>query len=1150
MPADAKADRRRLIAFLQAELVGPAPVGEEIDCRQDIVLGDDVDQYKPRVQLGTREEILQRDPPRRRYGVGVLYPLGVDQETDDLEPEDTVAAEVSPGLLADSASGDLNRVADRQFRELPDQEEDFDLSSANDYKPSAMAITFLAELKEGSNLGVSLSAGRYRAKAVHAGGRDRKWWLRTPILASIAFSAEDLCEEGIVSVPKPVEGVGLDGINLRVEILSRPTATERVRLLTVCLINRTLERRPIDEYTLFQVGFTASVQWGTQRDFILPYPKHPSELLDDEEQSLDLLYRHAMTFAVGHGCAADWGTVASGRTATASAVAMPVVETPNMTSDILTGEGARLEVPMAILAGVTGAEDGFPLLNQVIDLYEAWIARQAVEAQSLDERHRVAALRHMQECTRALTRMSNGLRLLRADPVVAQAFKWANEVVLTQQINGRRAAREAAIDPTSRRVVFSPGYEPPNLSNVPDGVGNWRPFQIAFLLMTLQGLADPAHAERRTVDLLWFPTGGGKTEAYLGLAAFAIFLRRLRDASDVGCEVLMRYTLRLLTAQQFQRAARLVCAMEELRLRNSNLLGEAPFTIGIWLGGSTTPNTREEAVTALRQLQRGRQDAENKFLLDRCPWCKAPIGPVKSQGRAREAALVLGIEQRGRTVVFRCPDPRCRFALGLPVLVIDEDIYDEPPSFLIGTIDKFAVLAWKPDARAIFGLGGSGSRLVSPPSLIIQDELHLISGPLGSMAGLFEALVEGLCTCDTATTVMPKVICSTATVRRYRAQVRSLYKRDDVALFPPPALSSADSFFARWAVEPDGSLSSGRLYVGVHGPGLGSLQTAQVRTLAALLQGPVAYEAQERDPWWTLMMFFNSLRELGGTLSLIQSDIPDYLGVIRRRLGLRWEGVRRLNRVLELTSRLKSEEVPEAIGALEKATTAEGAPVDICLASSMIEVGIDIDRLSLMAVVGQPKSTAQYIQVTGRVGRRWWDRPGLVVTIYAASKARDRSHFEKFRSYHERLYAQVEPASVTPFSRPVLERALHAIMVGYVRQCGTAANAASPRPMPSELLEEFRASLAARAEFIDEAELSTVEEVFDRRLSEWRRWDPRFWSGQNEYEIPLLRPAGSYEDPIRAQRSWPTPNSLRNVDAECQAEISTLYSDSRGGQNG
>jgi len=373
--------------------------------------------------------------------------------------------------------------------------------------------------------------------------------------------------------------------------------------------------------------------------------------------------------------------------------------------------------------------------------------------------------------------------------------------------------------------------------------------------------------------------------------------------------------------------------------------------------------------SALRKLQRGDKFAENKFLVTRCPWCRAQIGPVELPPHTpKTVPRVAGYEQEGNTVRIKCPDPACDFTGGLPIYVIDDDIYERCPSLVIGTVDKFAMLAWRPEARAIFGIGPDGMRITSPPGLIIQDELHLISGPLGSMVGLYEAVIEELCTDRrSAPPVPPKIVSSTATIRRYAEQIRALYGRADTALFPPPGLDAGDSFFSCYDRDPQGQPRRGRLYMGVHAPGLGSLQTAQVRTFAALLQSPVALDAEARDPWWTLLTFFNSLRELGAALSLFQSDIPDYFRTVQQRLGGDWKP-RYLNEILELTGRLRSDEVPAAIAALEVATTVgKGYPVDVCLASNIIEVGVDIDRLSLMAVVGQPKSTSQYIQVTGRV---------------------------------------------------------------------------------------------------------------------------------------------------------------------------------------
>ena len=120
----------------------------------------------------------------------------------------------------------------------------------------------------------------------------------------------------------------------------------------------------------------------------------------------------------------------------------------------------------------------------------------------------------------------------------------------------------------------------------------WRPFQIAFFLLNIESIANENSKDRTLVDLLWFPTGGGKTEAYLGLIAFNLFFERLNGLDTNRTSVIMRYTLRLLTAQQFERASKLICSMEVIREENLNLLGETRFTIGIFVGGATSYNTK------------------------------------------------------------------------------------------------------------------------------------------------------------------------------------------------------------------------------------------------------------------------------------------------------------------------------------------------------------------------------------------------------------------------------------------------------------------------------------------------------------------------------------------------------------------------------
>lgn len=1152
------ANRDAILRALREELVGPCPIGGEIDCNAAIQIDDPEAAYRPYRQLGAGEEILQRDAPTKRYGVGVLYPMEAPIAPEELEtqppaPDDEVDRESissDPEPIAASAIHDCEAIAARAEHLLPEADsDDFDLSSANAYKPSSMAVSLLVRLPEGAELVVIATGGRYAIKPVMLVGRERVWWLRSPVHLCSRFRRGDFpaSHAGYATAREPVRE-NVDNLDVRIEIYARHYQSRPDEfLVTVCLINRQRADGRLDLQSLFQCHINVELEsGGSTGAVILPYPT--AEPLDSEERSQELLYRDKLTFAVGHGCAADWvrgDTPTSAKSV--SAECLPVFETPSTTPDIRTNSGEPLVASMRSLAGVDAETDGFDQLDTIVKEYEGWIAQQKERIPGLNTRLQETALSHIGGCTEAALRMRDGLSLLRSVSQIRQAFRLANLAMLIQQVRSRREARIASFDQPTSSLLFEEPYEALDLNSPRARACHWRAFQIAFILASLRSTADATDPDRERVELIWFPTGGGKTEAYFGLAAFSIFLRRLRNPSDTGVQTLMRYTLRLLTAQQFQRASRLISAMEFVRRQNSANLGDAEISIGIWLGSSTTPNRRTEALAVFRSLRKGDGAKNNAFVLDRCPWCGAQMGPVNLMGRGRArrgVPKVIGYTQRENTVAYACPDRNCEFHQSLPLYVIDEDIYDTRPALVIGTVDKFAMLAWKPQARALFGISEDGTRVHSPPGLIIQDELHLISGPLGSMVGLYEPIIEELCTDRRGPDASrPKIISSTATIRSYTEQVQGLYARERTSLFPPPGLDADDSFFARVARRPDGNLERGRIYVGVHAPGLGSLQTVQVRTFAALLQAPQPLPAADRDPWWTLILFFNSLRELGTTLTLFQSDIPDLLkGALKQRLGIGFQDVRQIRKMLELTGRLPGDEVPKAISALEVPTDSQqGHAVDVCLASNIIEVGVDIDRLSLMAVVGQPKTTSQYIQVTGRVGRKF-DRPGLVVTIYAASKPRDRSHFEKFRSYHERLYAQVEPTSVTPFSRPALDRAVHAVIASYVRQVGNSDQAESPYPYPAALIDTAANILEGRAASVDPDELSALRRILQRRADQWQRWQRLKWSGALHAEdMPLMRPAGAYVAPDKARVSWATPQSLRNVDAECQVEITQLY---------
>lgn len=1172
---DHTTNRDFLFLELRREIMGPSCKGKPFNCADEIVCDDRDIYYASHVQADSFNEIVKGESPRRRYGLGVLYPEEYTPEEED--PEETGMGEnkeeaaqgIDPNLLKQIEKAIENVTSEGTQKET----DDFDVSLANLSKQRSMGISFRAHLPEDSTIAVVAKGGRYIPKEARLKDSDRKsiWWLRKPVKIDATFKTGSIIPKSGLIPPDSIRFFNAKDLDLRIELLSRPDPADKDQysLITVCLVNRTKSHKGVslDEMCLFQSRFSVRISAPGKSKCILPYPqvrfKHP----DEEEQSLSLLYRKAQTFAVGHGCAADWNAQEGDeRVSVVKAVPFPVFETPSITPNVTRSDGTPLEISMASLAGLK--EDNVTdSLEEVISLYEDWIQKKEKEAFQLEAHYKYAAEVHMNLCRRCLSRMKDGIDYLKSNQYAATAFRLANHAILLQQIRSFRQSRRKTWDPKSKLRYFEKPFLSPDPLYAGKDRGFWRPFQIAFLLVSLRStgeanVPDPLHNNidnRETVELIWFPTGGGKTEAYLGLSAFALFMRRLKSKEDSGTHVLMRYTLRLLTTQQFQRAAGLICAMEYLRSQNESLLGSHEYSIGIWLGNETTPGTREDARRQFRELQKHPLDAEYNFVLLRCPWCGAQIGPWQAEidksmtkeaketkgKRSKGRKLVSGIDgldQRDDMIVMHCADSACVFHNKLPVYVIDEDIYEKPPSLIIGTVDKFAMLAWNPNARSLFGMDKDGQITCTPPGLIIQDELHLITGPLGSMAGLYETVIEDLCTDyrNTDSPVRPKIISSTATIRQYREQIKALYARHDTVLFPPPGLEAGDSFFASYARRDNGSLKKGRQYIGIHAPNLGSMLTTQVRVYSSLLQTPVYMDEAEKDPWWTLLVFFNSLRELGGGLTLFQSDIPERIYDLYRRQGMRQR--RFLNNVKELTGRVSSSEIPAALQELEKRPGIDDYPIDACLSSNIIEVGIDVDRLSLMCIAGQPKTTSQYIQVTGRVGRSWWERPGLIVTIYNPSKPRDRSHFEKFRSYHERLYAQVEPSSITPFTAPALKRALHAVMVAYIRQKGRIADTESPRTVPAYLIENIKNILERRVSVVDAQEKQNLLAELENRCIEWKVWNPDKWRAMPSSEIPaLLRYPGIYYPDFWADRSWETPTSMRTVDAECKPEITQQY---------
>ncbi|MCK9250715.1 MAG: hypothetical protein M0P31_17275 [Solirubrobacteraceae bacterium] len=1005
------------------------------------VRGQLVDRLRADLVGPSDEHELLEDAPFATYIAGAIYPR--------------TAAEVRPEDELDEHDDDDEAT----YADPP-------VSLANARYPSSLGMTFAVD-RAVTGISVRVEAGRYEKEGSDADPR----WLRRPLCFEHRI---DLTE-----VPADHETTLEPGLGLYVRI--RAGGVDVGTPVTVVLVNRKVAPRfEKDASSYFQVRMSVAgdgAPFVERRGRVLP--------VDDVDlESYRLLYRNVRNFAVGHGTSVEWETDDDQtrsrviRTSPVPAYELPL--TDSNTSIDAVGLGMD-RLASSDRSGTVGA------LRRLADDYERWITDREMDLFGLQAEHQGIAGEHLEGCRQALSRIREGVGLVEADDDVWRAFRLANRAM------GLQRARAAWISGGRQ----GPAPEHPE--------GRWRPFQIAFILLNLAGTADPEHEDRALLDLLWFPTGGGKTEAYLGLVGIAVMLRRLRRGdAGAGVTVLMRYTLRLLTIQQFERAAAVMCALESIR-EDEDDLGDVPISIGLWIGRNGTPSTVQEARTALDRL-RVKQEVEagNPVQVRACPWCGTPLD--------HQAYWIAKSNPR---LVISCRDKSCRFASGLPIHVVDEDLYRERPTLIIGTSDKFATLPWVKGAFELFGIGAE----IPPPELVIQDELHLISGPLGTLAGLYESAIDLLCT-DHG--VRPKVIASTATIRRAADQTRALFDRE-MRQFPPPGLDAGDSFFA---VTADRDSKATRLYVGAMAPGT-SQSTLMIRAYAALLQGIADIEADDvdRDPYWTLVGYFNSLRVLGGARIQVLDDVRD-----RMRLIAAHDAPRPLDRQIELTSREPSSVIPEHLKALQVAYPDEEA-LDYVLATNMISVGVDIDRLGLMVVMGQPQATAEYIQATSRVGRT---HPGVVLTLYNAGRSRDRSHYEGFTAYHSALYRQVESASVTPFSPRARDRALHAVLVALARTAVPALRDNSAARDVEEHLPALRAfvdHVVERAERVQmgvgDAVRQEFEAVIDRWVARAREVPQLVYANPRDAVNSLLSSADEAEGD-----GFPTPSSLRDVDGE------------------
>jgi hypothetical protein len=1165
--------------------------------------------------------------PKYTYIVGVLFPRiaevapDPDQDAEPLGEDDTdedSEVDTHPPAAASLVSPSLNPKGNA----------------------ASFGISALAASSGAPRISLCATWARYQ----DVGGN----WKRVPdyeIISSIDVSQD---RQQLLS---------RDGVRIFMRSISTPTPSGPAWRVSIFFVNETKlpgekeRRNPPTQSLIFQPELRLVGEEGTS--FIAM--RRQTANLGEDERSLELLFRNRGAHARGHICSAIWASVDP---------QVPYDDEPNLTrapyawvDAKIVPEGERPEFEAATHAG-NGGPKGEPfvrtsylplyaiegpaitwpaeqqyqpppvlsaeLLAESFDPpgleqklgplaagYETWIHERTAMIPSLPAGLQETAKSHIEKQNAALARMREGIRILRDDVDARLAFCFMNKVMDTQ-------ARWSRDDKSAL---------------------SWHPFQLAFILQSLPALANEESPDRKMLDLLWFPTGGGKTEAYLGLATFSLALRRRRAitskdaAKGGGVGVLSRYTLRLLTIQQFRRALAAITAMDMLRVvgfgtakttgwrpqgyngKEMWTWGGTRFSLGLWAGGEVTPNRLKEIPRIVNGKYSPKPGAIDLILGNgssrkersgepaqvlTCPCCHhtlaIPETGLETNARAQidlvvrggtpgtfnpsafqrpdvtiasvtgPAALATGYSvvsidftytgmtelkpkdldewldaavakslgptagisvrpsRSGYFIVYApsrtgpvgepndfeiiCSNPKCDLRnvtwveevpkaapmtmgvtstgsfepvvppfrgaqphqmRGMPIsgFVVDDQVYARCPSMVIATVDKFARLAFDPQAGALFGNithyhaqhgyyregaipkqpnegeisahPPNDSLRVAvapfrPPDLIIQDELHLIEGPLGTMVGLYETAVDNLATFrrPDGKLVPPKYVASTATIREARSQVQALFARD-ISQFPPPGLDADNSFFARTReTHARNGRRAGRLYLGLAAPGKGG-QTPVVRIWSLLLQRvnelrqTSAFTDAQLDWYWTLVGYFNAIKELANAAALARQDIPGRIQDTLARVSTL--APRDIDARIELSSRMESYQLPALLEKL-KTRLSPGPAIDALLTTSMFGTGVDIDRLSLMVVHSQPKTTAAYIQATGRVGRK---EAGLVVSFLRAGRARDLDHYEYFVGYHRALHRSVEPVTVSPYAPRARERGLGPVTVALLR---------------------------------------------------------------------------------------------------------------------
>lgn len=1044
------------------------------EVRQKIIEAIRIDLIGPRED----EEVLEENP-RYAYLVGML-----DAQNDDEDYSSAGEQEVD----ADMA------IEDGEDYTAGEEDDNEPISTTRFQLPSSIGISFYVQ-SDLNGLNLDVCWGDYSKSSRKYTGKDEKEhsravYTRIPMKETVRVVFADFIRTN--DYPLVCDS------NVHVHV-SRIPLKGGYSLVTAYVVNKRKNPANSTERLMFQVELKAHAEDGR--------PVFIAEHICREILAADEFYfAQRPILGRGRGCAAVWDKPVNGKTTSISTAFIPEYEFPGV-SAALDGFD-QYYFSTLTMSKKAKKDETIGKLKTLADSYDSWITKTLSGSKRMEDqafRERIGNT-VIGRCQDALRRIREGIHIIETDDTAFEAFCFMNCVIFLQNSIKNYAKKHGTDEVVCSFTDFI--RQKGKSSNF-----GWRPFQIAFILMNLAGIVNPEHPDREIVDLLYFPTGGGKTEAYLGLMAFAIANRRLRATEDSeynldgGVTVMLRYTLRLLTTQQRDRITKMVVAAEKIRRQAYPRFGTEPISIGFWVGGGVTPNKFEEFIEKPDRPQDARSAVNHvcKQLLT-CPFCGKPL---------KEENFYIDTDRK--TIEIYCSDRDCEFykyrdgRYPIPVYLVDEEIYSKCPTIILSTVDKFARLPWDVNTNALFGrvnrkcsrdgyvaIGAEHGRHnrtetlptstltdirpFLPPELIIQDELHLITGPLGTVYGAYETIIEDMCTHDG---IRPKYVVSTATIKNAEEQTRCLYARKNTTQFPPNGFEIGDSFFIREIPVDDNPF---RKYVGICAPGQ-SMKNALLWIYAIILQAAYTYSLQEEyrdviDPYYTLVGYFNSIRELGGAVRLLQDDIPKRIHRIKRKYGLEKE--RYLYRNEEITSRMASFRIPEKLSQLETTFEKKGC-LDTAIATNMIAVGMDVDRLGLMAVTGQPKQNSEYIQATSRIGR---SHPGLVVTLYNAYRPRDLSHYENFTGYHAQLYRFVEGTTATPFSARARDRVLHALVISAIRlnypQMANNPDAAAIVSLTDEQIATVRKMIIDRLNIVKPSAIADAEDEINQFIEWWK----------------------------------------------------------------